>query len=154
MEINKLTSVTLLLVLVALIVGIGVVIFDKFGEATRNEITVVDETVAIDTNAGTLAESPVKVLTSFSNSTVTFTVGTQVNVTLSTGALVTSGVANGDYDATYTYYDDSATTTVMTSGTTAVGGIATNWFGLIVTIVVLALILGLVIRSFGVGGRR
>ena len=154
MELNKLPTIVLMLVLVGLIVGVGVLVFDKFGEATRNQVTVTDENVTITSNAGTLAETPVKELVSFTNSSgSTFTVGTQVNVTLATGVLATVGV-DGYYDATYVYYDDSSTTTNLASSTTALGGLASNWMGLIVTIVVLSLILFLVVRSFGIGARK
>lgn len=37
---------------------------------------------------------------------------------------------------------------------TELAKIATDWIGLIITVVVLAIILFLVIRSFGAGGRR
>jgi hypothetical protein len=85
MEIGQLYQFALVLVLVGLIVGVGVLILDKFS--------------------------------------------------------ATSGVT-------------ASAQTSLNASRDAVGGIASNWMGLIVTIGVLAIILFLVIRSFGVGGRR
>ena len=54
-----------------------------------------------------------------------------------------------------------ATSAITTDASTAINDtisalkdIATSWFSLIVTIVVLAIVLGLVLSSFGGGGRR
>ena len=48
---------------------------------------------------------------------------------------------------------NAATTDMMNASRDAVGGIASDWLALIVTIAVLAIILTLVIRSFG-GAKR
>lgn len=85
MELRNLYSFVLLLVLVGMIVGVGVLVLDKFA--------------------------------------------------------ATSGVT-------------TAAITSINASRDAVGGIATSWMALIVTIAVLAIILALVISSFGGSGRR
>ena len=150
MEMKDLTSVVLVLVLVGLIVGVGVLVLDQFGQSVRQINTVVAEDVTLTTNAGTLTNVPVITFTRFGNSTVNLTTGTDVNVTLASGAIVTNGaLVDGTYQAYYTYYYNTSATTVLNSGVSAVSGIATNWMALIVTIIVLALILGFVVTSFG-----
>ena len=84
MELRNLYSFVLLLVLVGMIVGVGVLVLDKFA--------------------------------------------------------ATSGIT-------------TAAVTSINASRDAVGGIATSWLALIVTIAVLAIILTLVVSSFG-GGRR
>ena len=48
----------------------------------------------------------------------------------------------------------STASTAINAARDALSGIATSWLALIVTIAVLAIILGLVIRSFSLGGGR
>jgi site-specific recombinase len=82
MELKDLYSFVLLLVMLGMILGIGVIIFDKFGQSTA----------------------------------VTAVANTSINAMK-----------------------------------TEIGGISTTWLGLIVTVSILAIILVLVIRSFGQG---
>jgi len=85
MELKDLFSFVLMLVIVGMIIGIGVIIFDKFGQST-----------AMTTTANT----------------------------------------------------------TITSMRTEIANISSNWLGLIVTVAILAIILTLVIRSFGAGAGR
>jgi len=85
MEVGELYQFVLLLVLIGLIVGVGVLILDKFKGATNSADTTLN--------------------------------------------------------------------TTLDAGISAIGSIASDWLALIVTIAVLAIILTLVIRSFG-GARR
>ena len=159
MEINKLPTVVLMLVLVGLIVGVGVLVFDKFGDAVKDSTTVAygAENVSLLGGAGTLTNDEVTSLLFLGNTTVNFTVGTQVNLTDGEAGTILATypvVANGSYFVSYVYDADSSATTNLATSATAVGGIASNWMGLIVTIVVLAIILFFVISSFGAGATR
>lgn len=48
----------------------------------------------------------------------------------------------------------SAASSSLNATRTELGNISTNWLGLIITIAVLAIVLGLVVRSFSMGGNR
>lgn len=69
------------------------------------------------------------------------------------GLIVGVGVLILDKFATTTGVTPSAGE-ALNASRDAVGGIASNWMALIVTIGVLAIILFLVVRSFGAGGRK
>ena len=154
MELKELQPMILMLVLIALIVGIGVLVMDKFGAAVKDSTILLDETVTITSNAGQLANDDVTSVEGIHNDTIIMTtwIGTGINWT-------TAGVISTNFTAmalsfNYTYDKDSSATTALASSGTAVGAVSNDWLSLIVTIGVLAIILTLVIRSFAVSKSR
>jgi hypothetical protein len=91
------------------------------------------------------------------NNTITLTGANLTSPALnftSDGDIYTRSVIKGAYNVSYTYKADSTTTTTLSSVNTAIAAIATTWLPLIVTVAVLAIILGLVLSSFGMGVGR
>lgn len=152
MDIKDLQPVVIMIVLIGLILGIGILVFDNFGVATKDS-TVLTEEVTIAGGTVTLTYDDVTAITNLSNATDDFTALIVTdNFTWTAAGVITvnvTNIPNQDYNITYTYDADSTTTTVMNSMTTATSPIATTWLPLIVTIIVLSIILTLVITSFG-----
>ena len=175
MDYKNLYTFVLTLVLIGIIIGVGLLVLGKFGDATRDTNTVNNETSDnIATGfAGTpsnmtitLTNTPVRDITRITNSSNYVAIlNTDYNVSsLATGSIIlwnytengmfTSGGGGSIYvNITYRYYADSKATTELDNVIDAVAEIPSTWLPLIVTIVVLAIILTLVISSF-VGIRR
>lgn len=154
MELKNLYGVILTILMVGMIIGIGVLIFDKFGIAVKTRTTVVNETVAFTTGSGTTANDDVYSITQLTNSTNTYAdTGDNINFTTA-GVITTWANVTGNYKVTYLYDADSKSTDVMDDMTTATSAIPSTWLPLLVTIIILAIILGIVITSFTLGGNR
>lgn len=156
MDVKELPQIVLMLVLVGMIIGIGVLITDKFATATAVTASISNESItmpAVGTNI-TLAEGNI---TSFSR-ILNDTGGTHpaANYTvhnldgLVTHDQNTSTCTQGD--TCYAYYSyteyETETATALDAAREAIGGIATSWLALIVTMVVLGILLTMVINSF------
>lgn len=154
MEFEQLQGFILLLVLLGMILGVGVLILDKFGIAVKDSTTITNEAVTITSGAGQLANDDVTSMSFFGNETInsSFTgidFDEEINWTTAGVIAVNGTFTDGAYNASYVYDADSTSTTTLAATTTAVAAISTTWLGLIVTIAILAIILTLVIRSFG-----
>jgi hypothetical protein len=154
-ELGGLYGFVLMLVLIGMILGIGILIFDKFGSATYNTVTITNDTVTWLPNADeALDHGNITSFTSLVNGTsvaVPSSNYTVYNVNGSIAMLDNSTTMNETMTAYATYtYKEYATTTqsTMSSMVTTTSPIATTWLPLIVTIVILAIILTIVIRSF------
>lgn len=154
MEIKQLSGFVLMLVLVGMVLGVGILVQDQFGTATRD---TVDYDEAANTSGGTftVAQTPIYTVARFGNATVSNTtfncIGCAVNYTAATGVFIVDNTTFSPsiaWAVNYTAYENSTTTDTMTNMRAAISPIATTWLALIVTIVVLSIILGLVIRSF------
>lgn len=161
MELDNLPKIILVIVLSAMLLGVGVLSLDKFGDAVKVSAGVTDETIVISGGTGTTSHDEVTAITAFSNLTgeaiadLTDNI-TSLNWTEETGVIFvepTNFPDGVDYLINYTYDSDSAGTDAMDSSLSAVSPIASVWIPLIVTIAALAIILVLVIKSFG-GQRR
>jgi len=153
MELNQLPALILLMILVGMILGVGILILDKFGTATKESTVASLEDLTISSGVGQTANTNLTAVSFFGNAT---DLTTQITWT-DNGAIAVnvSRVIDGTYNISYTYDADSEASDAMGGVVSAVAPIATTWLGLIVTIAVLALILVLVIRSFaGAGGRK
>jgi hypothetical protein len=158
LELKNIQGFVLLLVLTGMLVGVGVLVLDRFGDTAKTSTTIAfgSQNVTLAGGAGTLTNDEVTSLLFLGNSSINFTVGTQVNLTNGElGTILASypKIVNGSYIVSYVYDADSAATTGLNSGRDAVSSVATDWLSLIVVIGVLALILVLVIRSFVSKGR-
>lgn len=166
MEFNKLNIFVLSLVLTGLVIGAGILILDKFAVAdTVSTPTVVnDENLTWVANASTITLNHGNITAStfgLSNETDGTPAVSASNYTLNalTGVITVHEnesvcVQGSPCYATYTYKDYSTGTAVALIQTrNVIGDISSTWFSLVITIVVLALILTLIIRSFGSGMR-
>jgi len=130
-------AVAIITLAVLTLTGIAVVL--EYGNALKLPATITDETVAISSGAGTLANDELTVFTSLKNATDgTAYASPIVNVTLATGIIQTS-LPDDNYNATYTYKAD-------TDGTESANDFVTGLaiFGAFAGVLVIALI-GMVI---------
>lgn len=164
MEVNKLHGFVLMLVLVALLVGVGILILNTlYTTGTFVDITRSNESFVMpEANASPVALSHSN-MTGFiaireadgttmsaDNYTIVLvngTVATWTNTTLCTGG-----------STCYAFYNwrnyDTLAGGALDAMTNAIGTVSTIWLSLIVTIVIAAIILGIVMSSFRGGGGR
>lgn len=160
MEVNKLATFTLFIVLIGMVAGTGILIFDKFSTAVYTDKTVSNESFVWPLNGSTVTLTNGNI-TSFSkvaNIAGTAYLSGNYSVDTDTGVVTalsnTSGIITGaTVYAYYTWRDrSSATNTALWSTRNGIADIPNSWLSLIVTVGVLAVILYFVLRSFG--GRR
>ena len=155
MEIKNLKGFVLLIVLTGMILGVGVLVLDKFGTAVKDSTIVVNESQAFVAAAGTTTFDDLLSMTEISNQSVSCTTFNSINSCANwteAGGLVlndsTFPTTTASYNVSYTYGADTTTATTVASVVTGLSPIASTWIPLIITIAVLAIILTLVIRSF------
>lgn len=159
METKDLTRFVLMIVLIGMVIGIGILTFDKFGDATSETTTVANESVTVTAGAGSLAGYNILTVTSFADNQSTLTSGILTSATITWDTTAGSFVVNtsnptlnwtaaNTYYVYYTYDKNSTTTDTMGDVRSAVTPIASTWLPLVVTVVILAIILGIVLNSF------
>ena len=164
MEWKDLQGFVLIVILIAMILGVGLIVLDKFGDTIKESTPAVNETLVVASATGTTANDEVTAITLIYNETMEIVVIVTVSTTGAdnfswvedTGVISFNdsvSVPDGDYLITYTYDADTTSSTSMKSVVSSMIPIATTWLPLIITIAILAIILGLVIRSFA-GKRR
>lgn len=150
-ELNDIYKFVFIVISVGMLLGVGILTFDRFGVAVKDRTSIVNETIAIASSAGSTANDDVASVTYFGNSTINCAPPDTacLNFTTAGGLVVNSSFADGNYDVSYSYDADSVSTTVMSNMISASSPIASTWLPLIITVLVLAVILTLVINSFG-----
>jgi len=152
-----------MLVLVGFLVGIGVIVLNNT-MIFSSDVVALNESLAV-TNATATAFTTnyIKSITFVGNATndctnaSTFTAYNQETLYITVTDTVACndpgdccGTLAGTWNIEGTYYNTASDVAGdITAARDAVGDIATNWFALIITIIVLAIILFLVMRSFG-----
>ena len=162
MELKGLYPFVTLMILVGLLLGVGLLVFDNFGRVSRDAATVTGENFNASNGAWVdLAQSTITGSTAtFVNATdgaaiatANFEFDSNVKYNADKVRLTATGQAAGlnftGVNVSYTYGAASTTTTTMSSVSSATSTIGTTWMSLIVTVAVLAIILTLVVRSFG-----
>lgn len=162
MELRELQPFVIMIILIGMVLAVGLLTLDKLGTAAKDSTIVTNETVVFLNGAGSTANDDVTSVTYVGNGTADCTV---FNTALWCANWTTAGaitmndstfagpLVNGSYNVSYVYDADSTTTTVTANTNSALSAIASNWLTLIITIVALAIILTLVIRSFSNRGR-
>lgn len=155
MDISDLKPVVLLMIFVGILVGTGLLILANFSDASRDIITATNENHSFLTSGTALTQTEVYEITSIgSTGNGTLTEGSDWNATIgtsSTTVYIDVAYNNTQQNATYEYYTDSTATTALDNVVTAVTEIPNTWISLIVTIMALAIVLGLVIKVFNTG---
>ena len=154
MEWKNLQAFALMMVLVAMIVGVGIITLDKFGAATYEDLSIVNE--SFTWMNGTTITLTFHNMTAFSrilnenatqvnadNYTVNLTYGT---VWLMNDSVCPNGITCYAYYTTRNYETPAKAAT--RSGMTSIAAINNTWLSLVITIGVLAIILGLVVAGF------
>jgi hypothetical protein len=167
MELQKILPAVLVLVLAAMVIGVGVLVLDKTG--TDAAYNILNENVTVKLNNGTnvsLSHGNITRLFSVGNATnasqevpsSNYTIWSEKGYIQGGEGLGANGasVFNNTNVAVYYEYKEYATAarTALYGGRDAVGGLSSNWMPLIVTIVALAIILGLVIGAFATYKKR
>ena len=119
-NVKGLVAAAIILLALAAIVLTGIAVVTQYGQATKLRTNIVDEVVTISSGAGTTANDELTVFTTFENASGSTFTSPTVNVTLSTGSIVTS-LADDDYNVTYTYLQDSDATTQSANFVTGLG---------------------------------
>ena len=142
----------LLLLLIGMITAVGILTFDSFGEALRDDTTVTAENITIAGGAGTTANTPVNAVTTLTNGTLTCNTwnvaGSCGNWTAAGAITLNASFGNNSYNITYEYWANSTTTDTMEDMVNATSPITGTWLALIVTIAALAIILSLIVYRF------
>lgn len=155
MEAKNILPVVMIFVLVGMIIGVGVLALDKFSDAAKTATTATDDTIAISSGTGSTTYDDVTALTDFSCINGSISAGNftkDVDVNWTTAGVITvnrAKITDGNANVTYNYDADSAATTAIVGGRDEVSNVGTVWLGLIVTIVILAVIITIVRKSFG-----
>jgi len=161
MEVKILPVIALLIVSVGILIGVGLTVLDKFGQASY-AISSWNEsfTVSMDSENSLAYQNLTQVLGVINSSTGTAVPGTNftVNLTHGTFILLCNDTILGDLDAvdiSYKYRDyESQTKRAMANVVTSVGDIPTTWLALIVMIIMLSIIMGFVLNIFSSRGGR
>ena len=134
MEIQNLTGFVLLIVLTGMILGVGVLVLDKFGTAVKDTTSVVNESVAFVAGAGSTTFDDLSAMTLISNQSVSCTsfnnINSCANWTVAGGLVLndsTFPTPTASYNISYTYDADSTTTTTVASVVTGLSPIASTW---------------------------
>ena len=158
---KDLTGFVLILVFIGMLTGVGILTLDKFGTAAKSP-SPNSETMVISSGSGSLTYDEVLTFTWFGNGTINTTntdltinvANAAINWTASGGLTVNAdNFSDGSYTAIYTYDKDTAATTQLVNARTALAEIPSTWLTLLITIVILGIIMGVVIKSFSGKGR-
>jgi hypothetical protein len=161
MEMNKLPMIILGVVAAALLIGVAMIVYDNIGQVPTSR-TVSNQTFTWtwdqDGVNQSLGHENVTKITRFINGSKSAVASADYTLLKDPGIItMTNGTSIPENSSAvyiwYTYQDyQGPTNETMKDNITAVGGIATDWMTLIVTIVVLSIILAMVLKSFT--GRR
>jgi len=161
MDIQKMLPFVVMLILVAMVVGVGVLIMDKFDASQYATATVVNDSFTVPVVNGTvdLGSGDMESFTSIHNSSGAAFNSTKYTVNLEKGTVFFSAVAAPCLNGSTCYADyvdrtHTATTNLVFQGNRdALSSVATDWYSIIIIVGVCAIILFLVIRAFSMRGR-
>jgi hypothetical protein len=139
-----------------MVLGVGVLVLDKFGRSTRTSITVVSTGQNLSAASSVdFSETYCTEITSVSNATNSYDTSLLTFSNADGCAITNAGItgcgpgAGAFCNITYKYGASTTSQTALDNVNTAVSGIASNWLPLIVTVMILAIILSLVMGAFG-----
>ncbi len=161
MEVNALPTIVLLLVSAGLLLGVGLIVHDKFGLAAYSDIDV-NENITPSTDAlVALSHQNLTAVSQVLNATTLVVLpetNYSINLTFGLFNLTGNETAEGDTGSVWVYYtyreSETPTKLAMDDIVTAEADISSTWLALIVVVIMLAIILGLIITSFTQRGAR
>lgn len=158
-QVEGLLPFVLMMVLVGLLIGVGIISLDKLADSSWLEATVYNETVALSNNTVTsFAHGNITSFTRLRNVSGDELSSAYYTVYVSNGSVLFEMGAGGNSTcglgknclADYKFENHASKSAEATrSALTEVSNISSNWIGLIITIFVLAIIIALVVSSFG-----
>jgi len=162
MKINDMYSATLLIVLVAILIGVSLTMLANFSTQVRQEATQIDDTVYlwtinytpdltqdyITTGTGITVENANGTST-FSSACLTWDktgtfAGDSIKLTTSPACNELNGT---DVNVSYTYGASTNAQTNIDTSLSSIGNFVT-WFSIIIVVIAAGIIIGIVIRSF------
>jgi len=158
MEVKNLLPVILIVILTIILTAMSVLILDKMGVAAKTNTYKFNEVVAFSgiNPSGTTANDDVTSITSIYNTT-----GIAVPAINYTNNYTAAGVirlngnwTSGNYNVTYYYDADSASTTSFWNGRDATTTVNTQWMSILILIVISSTIISMLLGSFAQSGRR
>jgi len=159
--ISGLYGFVLLIVMVGMIIGVGILVMDKFGGSTYYSGTDYNDTVTVaNYTAQKLDWGNVTFSSIYANGTSVpsscYSINTTEGSFIYTNDTAVCDVIQGDNFGVVYDYKNYATATRDATGSvvTEIAGIATDWIGLIITVAILAIILALVLVAFRPGMNR
>lgn len=157
-DVNALYPFILTIILVGMIIGIGVLILDRFSSSTFQTIDNYNDSIGstfTNNTAIALDRGNITTIRVLNNSQETFE-SVCYSVTKGNGTFhfINQSPAcdiNGlSLNAIYSYKEyDTPTRNALSASSKEVAGISSDWLGLIITVMVLSIILFFVVRSFG-----
>lgn len=161
MEAKELFPFVILLVLVGMVIGVGILVLDKTGAATYYKRTGYNDSVAILNYTGQALDWGNISNYAVYNHTTALLPSACYDINTTKGQFMYKNettacdvIGAATFFIIYDYKDYATETAKATrAASNAVGDIASDWIGLIVTIFVLSIILFFVVRSFRPGGR-
>lgn len=161
MKINNLLPGVVTLLLVAILLGVGLTVLGNFATQVRTSTTASDETLVLYTHNFTTVANPTATASgstgynsSLATDTVTLVWDTNENFRATSVRLASDTAArlNGSsINVTYTYGATNNWQTAIDSSVTSIDDFV-PWFAVIIVVLMAAIIIGLVLRSFS-GGR-
>lgn len=153
MEMKDLYTAVLMLVVTGMLIAVGMLTFSKM-EDSMKDISYINGQVTILSGTGG-TEFDIKSVSFFGDSALNTSdanidIGNQVNYTRRGIITVnTDNFSDAEYNITYgAYHNNSGSDTMYIMGGEVLDTIPATWLPLIVTILSLAIVLGLVISSF------
>ena len=158
MTINDMYPAIVAILMIGMVLGVGIYVLTSFHDAVRSDYTGTQN--AINTSAATTLTDSALDEFNLVSLTAEYTNGTDLTVTTDftytvQGVVTWSaavGLQNGTslVNTTYVYNYDKADTaeTAVTTTTTGIGTFA-DWIAIIVVVLAAAIVLGIVLSSFG-----
>jgi len=163
-DISMLFGLVLSIVFVGILVAVSLLIFTQIGLASSTSVTVATENFTMPRMGGantTFGGTNVTTFTSILNQTGGALDPSNYSIDTLNGAVQLLDNATGvcidavTCNANYVWLNYQSVTRTSTDGSgSAIAPVTTTWLGIVVTIAVLSLILGLVLLAFGTVGRR
>ena len=150
MDMKDLQTYTIILVVVGLMVGVGVLVLDKFSQSAYEDTTATNLTQVLQNSTNTtFTNTPLVSFSELRYANHSVVPASKYSVFTDDNKIILVTINNGTFEMDYVWENqNTATSTALDSSRDAVSSIATDWLSLVVTIFILAIILGFVINSF------
>lgn len=150
MELKDLFQFILILVLTGILMGVGALVFINLFSTGQIETTITNEQITADPNVSAiLANVPFLSVSSIYNVTNASHLVENFTTENSSYVIVQDPIFNQTtVNVTYSYRRNTSASTMISQMNVSLLPIANTWIPLIVTVLALAIVLALVIRSF------
>lgn len=150
METNNLPKIVMGLIMVGLLLAVGMLMYAKMNRAISTKTDVTLENVTIASGVGYLArvDQGIYDIDAFVNHSYVTAKFNLTTANWTTSGYLMVGVNDGNYLVNYTYYRNDSAASTFQAGIDALSPISSDWLPLLITVIVLAVIIGIVLSSF------